>query len=101
MGYKVKCAFALCALLVLTATCAHAADVDRQTWFNSMTDFFATAGKSDKDKAEIRRLRKKMRRDYRQQNERIKKQSRSQKEIKAQQQKIKDKYNTGKTRIGL
>ena len=66
-------------------------DVNRQTFFNKITDYFATAGKSEQEKNLIISERKQWRKKSRLREKRIKKEAQIRKRMKKQNKNIMDK----------
>ena len=75
----------------------------RQTTWNNVTDFFATVGKSENEKDQIKRERRETRRIARLKKETQSQNARTQKNMKKQQKIIMEKLNAGQghTTIGL
>jgi hypothetical protein len=83
------------AALVATPTAAHAdfKTANRQTPLNNVTDFFATVGKSERDKKDIKQERRTIRRDVRLKEEARRKRLEARKRMKQQQDAIMRKVN--------
>ena len=89
-------------MLVMQSSVVFASDVDRQTWFNGLTDNIATIGKSQKEKDMILRQRREARRNERLLKDNLAQQRVAQKRIHSQQKNILKKVgNSNHTRIGL
>ena len=74
----------------------HAPDpADRQTLFNTVTDFVATIGKAPEEAREIRQERRLERRESRLREERRRQRARMRNQIAQQQQIIMEKINAG------
>ncbi len=79
----------LSVLLIGNPTLSYAEkDPNRQTFFNSFGDWFATVGKSTGEKIQIKRDRKAARRAYRQEKKRQKNMAKTHKKMKKQNQAI-------------
>ena len=68
-------------------------DNNRQTWFNKMSDSMATIGKSEKEKKDIKRERRLLRRQKRIDNAEARRNAKSHRQIKNQQKIIMKKVN--------
>ncbi len=83
------------AVLILSSTPAFAdyKTANRQTALNNTADFFATVGKTEKDKKDILRERREQRRDVRLKEEARRKRTETRKRMKRQQDAMMQKIN--------
>lgn len=86
----------ICLMPTINAFADSYTTADRQTFFNDVTDNFATMGKSDREARKIRLERRQLRRDIRLQKARDGKQKRMNKKLHKQQSDILKKIDAKK-----
>jgi hypothetical protein len=92
---KTRCLWLSLVVLTMLSIPAHAdfKTANRQTFLNNSTDFFATVGKTERDKKEILQERRTIRREVRLKEEARRKRVETRKRMQQQQEAIMHKVN--------